>query len=130
MSKCVKYGHDLPDDCRMLCGHEDCPKHKLYKPTRFDTMNKCDTCLHKARCNQIDPDRIVLNGETHACLSYDKQPNRFDTFRQQTATLDSWMQWLIDKGIECNFCIYPHNRYCTKQQCLQGIKAYWEGVSE
>lgn len=128
MSKCVKYGHKLPDDCRMLCGHEDCPKHKLYKPTRFDTMNKCDTCLHKAKCNQIDPNRIVLNGETHACLSYDKQPNRFDTFRQQTATIDGIVEYTKQFNT-CRFCDYVGDS-CSDKNCKQGIKAYWEGVSE
>ena len=95
-------------------------------------LSKCETCNGSGVVHEYDEyDRII----THVCCkcegSGDGKPNRFEQFREQTATIEGLVEWCVDREM-CFCCDYLLECSADKDfdgttDCKAGIKAYWEG---
>lgn len=102
-------------------------------------MSKCETCNGTGQYLEYDDfDRYIV----HVCSYCDgtgeakTKPSRYESFREQTATIDGLASWEYENNGEC--CVHCVNwGNCSlygiedaESHCKAGIKAYLEGLSE
>lgn len=85
--------------------------------------SKCYACMGCSWEREISSQSQIDN-----CKDYRPRPkpNRFEQFREQTATIDGLVEFCIDNDL----CYCANRATCESddslEHCKAGIKAYWE----
>lgn len=86
-----------------------------------------------SRCKDCYWDCKRIEDFEHDCKDFQVK-SRYDTFREQTATIDGLVEWCkkwrLYGRVDCDCCLYKDQKSCADMDCKAGIKAYWEGSDE